>query len=145
MNVECRDEVSSMLHELVAEHDIRSLAREGDIPECILNTDRIRLSQVIGNIISNSYKYADTPIDISYTIKDRCLAMSLRDYGNGVPEEEIGLITGKFYRGKSNSSGKDGNGLGLYISNELMNKMNGELICSCMENGLTVTLMIPLS
>ena len=71
--------------------------------------------------------------------------MSLRDYGNGVPEEEIGLITGKFYRGKSNSSGKDGNGLGLYISNELMNKMNGELICSCMENGLTVTLMIPLS
>ena len=145
MNVECRDEVSSILHELVAEHDIRSLAREGDIPECILNTDRIRLSQVIGNIISNSYKYADTPIDISYTIKDRCLAMSLRDYGNGVPEEEIGLITGKFYRGKSNSSGKDGNGLGLYISNELMNKMNGELICSCIEKGMTVTLMIPLA
>ena len=145
MNVECHDEVSSILHELVAEHDTRSLAREEEIPECILNTDRIRLSQVIGNIISNSYKYADTPIDVTYKVKDRFLAMSLRDYGSGVPEEEISLITGKFYRGKSNSVGKDGNGLGLYISNELMNKMNGELICSGIEKGLTVTLLIPLA
>ena len=145
MNVECRDELSLILHELVAEHDTRSAAKESDIPECILNVDRIRLSQVIGNIISNSYKYAGTPIDINYRINDRYLEMSLRDYGDGVPEEEIGLITGKFYRGKINSAGKDGNGLGLYISNELMKRMNGDLICSCKEKGMTIILMLPLA
>ncbi len=145
MNVECCDEVSGILHELVAEHDTRSLAREKDIPECIINADRIRLSQVIGNILSNSYKYADTPIDVDYRLSGGYLEMSLRDYGSGVPEEEISLITNKFYRGKNNSAGKDGNGLGLYISSELMARMGGELICSCRGQGLTVTLMIPLA
>lgn len=145
MNVECSEEPSSVLRELVSEHDVRSLAREGDIPECLLCIDRIRLSQVIGNIISNSYKYADTPIDIAYTVGGNYLEMAVRDYGDGVPEDEISLITTKFYRGKTNSVGKDGNGLGLYISSELMSRMNGELLCSCGEKGMTVTLMIPLA
>ena len=145
MNVECREEPSSVLRELVAEHDVRSLAREGDIPECLLFADRIRLSQVIGNIISNSYKYAGTSIDIAYTVSGNYLEMAVRDYGEGVPEDEISLITTKFYRGKTNSVGKDGNGLGLYISSELMSRMNGELVCSCGEKGMTVTLMIPLA
>lgn len=49
-----------------------------------------------------------------------------------------------FYRG-SNAVGKDGSGLGLYISSLLMEKMNGELICSNLEDGFQVTLLISLS
>jgi signal transduction histidine kinase len=72
--------------------------------------------------------------------------MSFADHGKGVPEEELPLITNKFYRGKSvRSSDKGGSGLGLYISSELMGKMSGELICSCSDKGFTVTLMILLS
>jgi signal transduction histidine kinase len=145
MNVTCCEESSEMLHEIVAEHDSRCLAKEGEIPQCLIQVDRPRLSQVIGNIISNSYKYAGTAIDIAYSIKDSYLVMSVRDHGEGVPAEEIDLITSKFYRGKKNSVGKDGSGLGLYIASELMGKMNGELICSCPGNGFCVTLMIPLS
>ena len=62
----------------------------------------------------------------------------------GVPEDEIDLITNKFYRGKTNSAGKDGSGLGLYIARVLMDKMHGELICSN-KNGFSVTLLLPLS
>ena len=107
--------------------------------------DRPRLSQVVGNIVSNSYKYAGTAIDINYSINDSCLEMSIRDHGEGVPADELDMITSKFYRGKNNSVGKDGSGLGLYIARELMDKMNGELICSCPSDGFCVTLMIPLS
>ncbi|MDO5559832.1 MAG: HAMP domain-containing sensor histidine kinase [Oscillospiraceae bacterium] len=145
MNVSCQDETSDILHELVAEHDSRSLITDESVPACIICVDRIRLSQVIGNIINNSYKYADTRIDIIYRINGSYLEMSIRDYGDGVAEEEINMITNKFYRGRTNTTGKDGSGLGLYISSELMAKMNGELICSCKDKGLTVTLMIPLS
>lgn len=146
MNVNCQDENSEMLHELVKELDTRSLAREGEIPQCMINVDRSRLSQIIGNIISNSYKYAETPIDIDYRNNANYLEMSIRDYGEGVSEDEINLITNKFYRGKiGKNSGKDGSGLGLYIASELMAKMNGELVCSCRDKGLTVTLLIPLS
>lgn len=146
MNVNCQDESSEILHELVRELDTRSLVREGNIPQCMINVDRSRLSQIIGNILSNSYKYADTSIDIEYRTNGNYLEMSIRDYGEGVAEEEINLITNKFYRGSvGKNSGKDGSGLGLYIASELMAKMNGELVCSCRDKGLTVTLFIPLS
>ena len=72
--------------------------------------------------------------------------MNIRDYGPGVPENEISLITNKFYRGKDwVKSGEDGNGLGLYIARMLMEKMNGELVISNPGEGLSVTLLIPLS
>ena len=145
MNVECRDEPSSILHELLTAHDTQGLVHESEIPECLLSADRQRLSQVIGNIISNSYKYAGTSIDMGSRIRDDYLELSLQDHGAGVPEEELELLTNKFYRGKTNSAGKDGSGLGLYIASELMAKMHGELICSCRNGGFCVTLLIPLS
>ncbi len=144
MQVTCRDETSAILHELVAEHDTRTLVTESAIPECMIEVDRLRVSQIIGNILSNSYKYAGTPIDIGYRLREGYLEMSIRDYGEGVPESEIGLVTTKFYRGQ-NSDGKDGSGLGLYIASILMEKMNGELICSCREQGFLVTVLLPLS
>ena len=144
MQVTFRDEPAAMLHELVAEHDTRQLVREGAIPPCMICADRLRLSQIIGNIVSNSYKYAGTAIDVGYRLREGCLEMTVRDYGEGIPEDEIGLVTTKFYRG-ANSEGKDGSGLGLYIASLLMEKMNGELICSAREQGFLVTLLLPLS
>lgn len=144
MNVDCRDESSAILHQLVTEHDSNGLASEATVPECMISVDRIRLSQIIGNIISNSYKYAGTEIDIGYRFRDEYLEMSIRDYGKGVPDEEISLVTNRFYRG-SNAVGKDGSGLGLYISSLLIEKMNGELICSNLEDGFQVMLLISLS
>ena len=71
--------------------------------------------------------------------------MEIRDHGKGVEPEELQLITQKFYRGKNNTKDKEGSGLGLYISRELMEKMKGELICKSDENGFVVILMIPLA
>ena len=104
------------------------------------------MSQVIGNIISNSYKYAGTGINIAYELSEGFLEMSISDFGPGVPQDELNLITNKFYRGKSwVESGEEGNGLGLYISKMLMEKMNGELIPESRDDGFTVRLLIPLS
>ena len=72
--------------------------------------------------------------------------MQIRDYGPGVPEGELQLITNKFYRGKEvEDTKKEGSGLGLYISKTLMEKMNGELVCKSEGDGFTVILLIPLS
>ena len=112
----------------------------------MLHIDAKRMQQVIGNIVGNSYKYANTPIDVAYAVSGDYLKMSLTDHGKGVPAEELDLITNKFYRGRAvQNSGTDGSGLGLYIASALMAKMNGELICSSKGGGLTVTLMMLLS
>lgn len=145
MNVSLTEETSDILKVIIDEHDIYGKVSSGDIPNCILKIDRNRMSQVIGNIISNSYKYADTKIDISYDFSGNYLEMIIKDYGEGVAPEEIELLTNKFYRGRKNTAGKDGSGLGLYISSELMKKMQGQLICISDKDGFEVRLMIPLA
>lgn len=146
MIVNCTDENAAVLYDIIRAADTRSLVRMSTIPECMIHIDIKRMEQVIGNIIGNSYKYADTSIDIACASSGDYLKLSLTDYGKGVPADELDLIMNKFYRGRNvKDSDIDGSGLGLYIASALMAKMNGELICSSKGKGLTVTLMILLS
>ena len=141
--VECSDENSAVIAEIVSKYDDRGLVRISEIPQVIVHIDKLRLSQVIGNIIFNSYKYAGTSIEISFRLDESFLEVSISDSGPGVPEDEIELITNKFYRGREHGD-KEGSGLGLYIARILMDKMGGELSVRS-ENGLCVTLLIPIS
>ena len=144
--VNLRDEDSGILRDIVKSFDDRGFAVLGEIPSVIVNTDPKRMSQVIGNIMSNSYKYANTKIDIDFRVADNYLEMQLSDHGPGVPAGELDLITNKFYRGKDwENSEKDGHGLGLYIAKSLMQRMNGDLIAESNGEGLVITLVIPLS
>ena len=144
--VSCKDEESWILADIVKTADDRNQAVLTDIPGVIIHIDRKRMAQVVGNIISNSYKYANTQIDISAGIAGNYLEMRIADHGPGVPASEIDLVTNKFYRGKQwQDTDKDGHGLGLYIARTLMNKMNGDLIAESDGKGFAVTLVIPLS
>ena len=144
--VNCQDEESGVLNDIMKKNDDKGCIVQGNIPSVLIYIDAKRLSQVIGNIIANSIKYADTKIDVNYRIIKGYLEMQIRDYGPGVPKEELQLITNKFYRGKGvEETKKEGSGLGLYISKTLMEKMNGEMICKSEGDGFTVILLIPLS
>ena len=144
--VNCIDTDAHILSEIVGKYDDKCLAVSEEIPDVLIHTDPKRLSQVIGNIISNSYKYAGTGIDIGYRLIDDYLEMVIKDHGPGVPEDEIDLITNKFYRGRQwAESNAEGSGLGLYIAKMLMEKMDGDIILKSPGDGLTVTLLLRLS
>ena len=96
------------------------------VPECMIWVDALRLNQVIDNLINNSYKYADSDIDVDFEKIGHALQITIQDYGAGVSSEELPLIVEKFYRGE-NSKGKDGSGLGLYLSKTFMESMGGSL------------------
>ena len=139
------DEVSS--HEfskIISESDHLKKITEPDISDCVIIADKLRLEQIVGNIISNSYKYADTAITVKSRFEDNCCIVEFSDKGGGVPDEEIDLITEKFRRG-SNAEGKNGSGIGLYISKYLMERMGGELICRNNTEGFTVELRFILA
>lgn len=99
-----------------------------------VNADRKRLLQIMENLKNNADKYAKTKISITLEVSEEGTSQTtkqevrihFRDYGPGIPEEEIPFITGKFYRGK-NAGKENGSGLGLYIVKELAEKMNGHL------------------
>ncbi|MBQ1536985.1 MAG: HAMP domain-containing histidine kinase, partial [Ruminococcus sp.] len=72
------------------------------------------------------------------------LTVVFSDKGGGVPDTEIEVVTEKFRRG-SNAEGKDGSGIGLYISKYLMERMGGELGCRNNGEGFTVELRFKLA
>ena len=118
------------------------------IVDAVVSADPLRLNQVIGNIFANSYKYANTDMTVNSRIEKGVdgksfLVVEIGDHGGGVPEEEIETIFGKFKRG-TNAEGKDGAGLGLYISRYLMEKMGGEITCLNRDGGLRVILRLLL-
>lgn len=113
-------------------------------PECLIFVDKIRIRQVIDNIINNSYKYADTCIEIIYELQETHLIVYFKDFGNGVDEDELEMIFNKFYRG-SNSKGITGSGLGLYLSQYFMQNMKGEIECYNEKDGFVSKIYIKLS
>ncbi len=146
LEVICADEESRKLSEIVRGVHIRSDVTVTSPPPCLIRIDSNRMEQIISNILYNAEKYAGTSVTVTFTMADPFLQMDIHDYGKGVKETEVEYLCEKFYRGQTAAeSGKEGEGLGLYISRSLMNKMNGELTCINKPDGFTVRLMIPLS
>ncbi|MCL1803073.1 MAG: HAMP domain-containing histidine kinase [Eubacteriaceae bacterium] len=137
---------SSALHSIFTKADDLSKTMLDDIPSCLLELDLVRMEQVIGNIITNSYKYAGTDIHVSFKIVEGFLHIYINDFGDGVAPEELELICTKFYRGENaKAANKEGEGLGLYIAKQLMERMGGGLEASNRDDGFTIALMVRLS
>ena len=135
-----------VLPEMFKSADHLSLVRLGSIPPCMVELDPARMEQVIGNVIINSYKYAGTDIDVTFNIAGEGLQIDIDDYGDGVEPEALELITTKFYRGHNAvASQKEGEGLGLYVAKQLMEKMGGGLEALNRGDGFTIRLWVRLS
>lgn len=132
------------IYETVKQADYDKRIRPFSIPDCIVFADLFRLQQVLDNVIKNSYKYANTDISIRSFIDEEYLFIEVQDFGSGVSEKELPLLTGKFYRG-TNVEKTDGYGLGLYLSKNFMERMMGGLYCDNHGNGFVVVIMLRLA
>lgn len=111
-----------------------------EIPELLIYIDTLRFRQVVDNIVNNANKYAGTDLWISYMEKDNGLLITIRDNGPGVDNEEIMLITQKFYKGR-NGEKQNGAGLGLYLADYFMRQMGGSFSCYN-DNGFVIELFL---
>jgi signal transduction histidine kinase len=133
---------SGELDEIIRKSDYRQNVNPCEIPGCLLKADPARLAQVMDNIIANSYKYADTCIDMSAQMDEDGLMLTLRDYGPGVAPEELPRLFTKYFRGKG-AEGKNGYGLGLFISRAFMERMGGELTAANADPGFAAKIHLP--
>lgn len=101
-----------------------------------IKADPARLTQILENLVANSGKYACTIVDIKSYVDGSKVVTEVRDYGKGIPEENMPFITQKFYRG-NNVEGIQGSGLGLYICNYLSEKMDAQFELSNVYDGET--------
>ena len=147
LEVKPEDINSTDIVQMIKDADYQNKIEKLDIKDAVVFADRLRLNQVLNNIIFNSYKYADTMINVTSRFENagsKYLFIEIADKGPGVPEEELEMITQKFKRG-SNAGNKDGSGLGLYISDYLMNKMEGSLSVRNTGEGFAVEIGIKIS
>ncbi len=144
LSVTPEDIESKELKNLLENSDYFHRAIIPDIPDGVLFMDKLRLQQVFDNIFANSYKYADTRIDVTVYRDGNYLVVRIEDDGGGISAEELPLLKEKFMRG-SNKDNVEGAGLGLYISDFFMKKMHGELIIENGKDGLKASVMISLS
>lgn len=140
--------VEVMVHEIVAlllpqaklkNVDIR-WARQG---KHHVKCDRSQIKQVLINIVKNAIEAMDQKgtIDIHVTTADDKLEIAIVDDGPGIPEEIIHKLGEPFFTTK-----QSGTGLGLMITNQILEKHNGELkIEQNNDKGSTFKIILPLS
>jgi len=112
-----------------------------------VSTDRFLFKVILSNIISNAIKYQKTDgtssfIRISSKEENGWMKIWIEDNGEGIAREYQERIFEMFYRGSNTSTGS---GLGLYITKEAVEKLNGKIeLTSEAGKGSTFTIMIPL-
>jgi signal transduction histidine kinase len=113
--------------------------------EPIIYSDKSRIGVLLKNVIGNAIKYRKKEIEsyVKFTLKrdEKSILMLVTDNGEGIDSPHLDKIFTMFYRGTTSSVGT---GLGLYICQEIVNKLNGSLkVESQLGEGTTMTITIP--
>ena len=122
---------------------LKYVDNDQDIPE--ISCDPRRLRQVFLNILNNAVKHGGDgkQIDASIVYQNDYVVVRIRDYGPGIPEDELPLVKKKFYKGSSKARGS---GIGLAVSDEIVQMHGGELTLeNALAGGTLVTVRLPAS
>lgn len=93
--------------------------------EIICNLDQNAYARVINNIIQNAVEHSKTKkIQISIKESNRKIFITIKDFGVGIEPDDLEHIFDRLYK-CDKARNKVGSGLGLYITKELVEKMNG--------------------
>lgn len=145
-----------VLMEEVYLHDVEALLRreqerielalisyeQAPCKDQLIYTDLIRLREVIGNVVDNAMKYGDGKwIHISFYEEDHHSILKIGNSGSYIDQSDAGAIFQSFYRG-NNVAGYAGNGLGLYICKQLMQKMDGDIFMTQEQGSVSFHLVL---
>lgn len=122
---------------------LKLLDNDDEIPEITCDSKRMR--QVFLNILDNAAKHGGTGkhIEASMRLEDEEIVIRIRDYGPGIPEDELPLVKQKFYKGSSKARGS---GIGLAVCDEIVELHGGTLVLQNAQGGGTeVIVRLPVS
>ena len=115
---------------------------EEEIP--LIPGDPERLKQVFCNLLDNAAKHGEgEDIDVTLQEDGNSVRICFRDYGHGIPEDELPHVKEKFYKGSSKNRGT---GIGLSVCDEIISRHNGTLdIRNAEGGGCEVEITLPMS
>ncbi len=144
---EVAEGLKAIFEPIAAEKKIQFVVtKAADVPEKI-ETDRLRLEQILRNLISNAIKFTDSgSVSLSINGDGHTISFTVSDTGIGIPEDKQQIIFEAFQQADGSTKRKyGGTGLGLSISRELAKLLNGEIKLNSREGeGSQFTLVIPV-
>ena len=108
--------------------------------------DKLRIVQVLNNLISNSLKFtsAGGTIEVEASVRGSSVEIKVKDSGIGIPKEKQEKLFSKFYQVEDRQH--RGSGLGLYVTKGIIEAHNGKIGLQSEEGkGTTVSFTLPLS
>lgn len=107
---------------------------EQDPSPCMVAGDYGRIRQMLMIILDNAIKFSSKDSIVSISLKNK--EVSIRDYGVGIPPEELPYIFERFYKTKSEQN-KNGTGLGLSIAKQIAERHNIKVLVNSSQLGGT--------
>lgn len=115
----------------------------------LVYADEERITQVLTNLLKNSYRYTDAGGQVCIRVKvvDNTVLLEVADSAPAVTEEELAKLFERLYRAQSTRGGsKAGSGLGLWISQSIIEAHQGKIRAALSElGGLSITIALPLA
>lgn len=145
--------VQSTISRLIPAAEARDVSIRSEIDGTISEfyCDPDNMQQVLLNLIGNAIKFSPQGGDILVSVnrdesgKNSNLMFSVKDVGNGIPEEEQSLVFDKYYRASGIRDHVDGVGLGLSISKYIVEAHGGEIgVRSKLGEGSTFSFTLPV-
>lgn len=103
---------------------------ENNLPESlIIDGDRLMISVILRNLVSNAVKYTKKGEKVSLDVieKDTEISLSVKDNGLGIPTDKQNQIFEAFHMSYEGTNGEIGTGLGLSICKEFADKQNADI------------------
>lgn len=103
-----------------------------------IDADELKIKQVIIILLDNAIKYSNDKIDVFLKGDQQKVTIRIKDYGIGIPKDELLNIFERFYRvDKARSRETGGSGLGLYIAKSIVELHRGEITITSVEGAGT--------
>ena len=122
------------------------LATDVQVTESMLcRSDAFRIKQIVNNLVGNAIKYTDKgEVRVGVSITNRQLSISVKDTGCGMTPDELQTVFNAFTR-LPGAQGKEGVGLGLTITREIVTLLGGEInVQSTKGKGSTFVVSLPV-
>lgn len=127
--VSCVEDITMSICEFAEKNKI-SITFDTEEEEKIIAFDLNNLERVLLNILSNAIKFnrENGNIDVYMSFNERCVNISIKDTGIGIPKDKIDLLFDRFKKINNRlTKVNEGSGIGLFIANELVKINGGEI------------------